>query len=246
MEDQTLYNQITVKNIDDEDFTFWVNREQYLIGAGEIRIFPKFMVRPMLKHLIDKMLIKKDPEGKLLRNQTLRDELASQIVLKEETYQKPVAPTDKELVEKMNTQPELDRVLERNKTRQKEQEPVMIDPSEVDTAPIETPPAGAPLVKSGKVTGKPKDTTVVETQSQPVPPVALAPAPTTETFDQIEDEQNKPLPTRDQMLKYAQDVLKLDVNEPKTKKAWDAMNDEQLFVELGLDKEENLEELGIK
>jgi hypothetical protein len=242
MEDQTLYNQITVKNIDTEDFTFWVNREQYLIGAGEIRIFPKFMVRPMLKHLIDKMLIKKDPEGKLLRNQTMRDELAGKIVLKEETYQKPVAPTDKELVEKMNTQPELDRVLERNKTRQKEQEPVMIDKPEVDTAPIETPPAGAPLVKPGKVIGKLKES-VVETTSQPVP---TTPASTTETFDQIEDEQNKPLPTREQMLKYAQDVLKLDVNEPKTKKAWDAMTDDKLFVELGLDKEENLEELGIK
>lgn len=240
MEDQSLYNQITVKNIDNEDFIFNVNREQYMIRTGEVRVFPKFMVRPMLKHLIDKILIKRDPEGKLLRNQQLRDELAARIVLKEETYEKPSLPSDHEIVERMNQQPELDRILAKNKAGLKTEEPANLIPEpSVDTTKIQTPKS----IKNGKV----KEDVVV-TQSQPVnQPVSTE---VNEVFDQIEAEKGqegetpKQVPAREKMLKYAQEVLKLDVSEPKTKKAWDKMTDKQLFVELGLDKEEDLESLG--
>lgn len=243
MEDQTLYNQITVKNIDNEDFVFKVSREQYMIEAGEVRVFPKFMVRPMLKHLIDKILIKRNPEGKLLRNRKLREELAAKIVLKEETYQKPIVPTDKELVERMNTQPELDRVLEKNKKRQRKKEVKLIDKPKV--VPTEIPSVDKPLVKP-KVKARPKTKTKVKKAEIVVKKSKAIVPTTTETFDQIEDEKKQVVPSRDEMLKYAKNVLRLDINEPKTKKAWDKMSDKKLFVELGLDKEEDLKELGIK
>lgn len=236
MDDQTLYNQITVKNIDNEDFVFKVDRQQYMIKAGEVRVFPKFMVRPMLKHLIDRILIKRDPEGKLLRNQQMRDELASRIVLNEESYQRPTVPSDHELVEHMNQQPELDRILAKNKSSLKKDETPLIDPPAVDTSKIK-------VATPKKSTTKVKE--IVETTSKPVDqPVSVS-----ETFDQLEDEKNQTpadvvIPAREKMMSYAKNVLKMDLEEPKTKKAWDAMSDEKLFVELGLDKEEDLESLG--
>jgi len=226
-EDTTLYNQITVKNIDNEDFIFRVKTERYLIRAGESKIYPKFMVRPFLKHLIDKILIKRDPQGKLLRRMDLREELARQIVLNEAEYEKPVLPTDRELVNKMNKgEPELDRILEKNRSRLKGEESVLTAPPKVDTAKIQTPPSNQPLV--APVVSEPK-------------------TPETENFDQIENEKKTDkIPPRQEMLDYAKNTLKMDLDEPKTKKAWDKMSDEKLFVELGLDKEEDLVELGFK
>jgi len=42
-------------------------------------------------------------------------------------------------------------------------------------------------------------------------------------------------------MKYAEDILKLDISEPKTKKAWEAMSDDQLYKELGLDQQPDFE-----
>jgi len=239
-EDTSLYNQITVKNIDGEDFTFRVVKEHYMIMAGETRIFPKFMVRPLLKHLIDRILIKRDPTGKLLRVQKLRDELAARIVLHEEAFQRPVAPTDHEIVEKMNAEPELDRILKKNKDRlAAEVAPTnLVPPPLVNTddlipasaEPSTTKPAPAKVKSPAK-----KKEEVVETTSQPV-----------EKFDQIEDEKNRPIPSRDEMLKYATKTLGVDLSDDKTKKAWDAMSDEKLYTELQLDQVEDLAELGFK
>lgn len=230
MEDKTLYNQITVKNIDNEDFVFKVNREQYLIRTGETRIFMKFMVRPLLKHLVDKILIKRDPEGKLLRNQKLRDELASKIILNEQVYEKPRTLTDHEMVDQLNSEPELDRVLARNKTKLANEDPTNLIPEpEVDDVPVVAPPGMSA-----------KQTLVPPTE----PETPAAEETPEEKFDQIEEEKNRPIPARSEMLNYAKNTLKLDPDEPKTKKAWDKMSDEKLYKELGLDQEENLEELG--
>jgi len=205
MEDPNLYNQITVKNIDNEDFVFKVEREHYMIKAGETRIFPKFMVRPMLKHLIDKILIKRDIEGKLLRRQDLRDELAARIVLNEEAYERPKTPSDRELVNEMNTkQPELDRILAKNKTAQPDTN--LIPSPKVDTEKAKT-------VRVGKI--KPTETVTPQPS-----PIISEPSTNPEEFAQIKDENNRPMPTRASMMKYAEDILKLDISEPKTKKAW--------------------------
>lgn len=239
MEDSTLYNQITVRNIDSEDFLFKVNREQYMIPANTTRSFPKFMVRPLLKHLIDKILIKRDPEGKLLRNQNLRDELASRIVLNEEQFDKPRIPTDREIVDQMTSkEPELDRILAKNKERAKEEQTNLIPPPDVNTSTV-------------KVDMKKVDVKVQSIKSKQ--PVVNTTKPVSDVdsddeFDQIKDEKEKKsqaeIPSRESMLKYAKDKLMMELDDPKTKKSIDSLTDQQLFVELGLDKEEDLSELG--
>jgi hypothetical protein len=226
-EDPSIWNQVTMKNIDNEDFVFKVNRENYLLRAGEVRHFPKFMTVPALKHLIDKILIKRDPDGKLLSNQNLRDELAAQIILEEVAYQKPSLPTEAEIVMRMNNVSDLDRILTKQKSGLK-QEVVNVIP---------TPPV-----------------VVQETPTNPnipSPPIATVPtndgttAPVVETFDQIKNEENRPKPNRQAMMDYAKNTLKMDLTNEKTQKAFEKMSDDQLFVELGLDKESDLADLGL-
>lgn len=217
-EPQDLYNLVTIKNIDNEDFVFTVNKEPYLIKAGEVRNFPKFMVSIGLKHLIDKILTKRDPEGKLVRRTDLRDELASQIIIEEITYAKPVAPTDEELVEQINKPTDLERLLQKNRESLKQDETLV---------PVPEP-------KLEEVTTPDIPVTVTETPAQPK-----------ETFEQLEQEKQSPpaMPTKAKMLQYAKDTLKLNVDDPKQK--LEKMTVPQLFKELGLDKEEDLEGLGL-
>jgi len=218
--DSDLYNLVTIKNIDSEDFVFTVNKEPYLIKAGETRNFPKFMVNIGLKHLIDKILLKKDPEGKLTRRVDLRDELAAQIIIEEVSYQKPVLPTDEELVQQINRPTDLDRVLQKNKEGLKAND-TLIPP------PVMTQP-------------------VPDLTSMPVeaPVTPITPEQETEHFDGLEEPSVPAMPTKAQLITYAQNTLKLTMDE-KTKKAWDKMKVSELFVELGLDQEEDLAATGV-
>ena len=204
-EDPTLYNQVTVKNIDDEDFVFTVNREKYLIKAGEVRVFPKFMVSPMLKHLIDRLLIKEEPTGAQIRNKQKRDALSNRIVMGEEAYQKPIVPTERQMVDEMNDQPELDRVLERNRKRAKAQD----DQPKAEEAPAKESEFDQikQEAKQKKVKGK-----IAKTKKT-----------------------DKNIPTRDEMMTYAADVLKMDTTNSKNKKALDDLDDATLYHELGMD-----------
>lgn len=226
-EDPSLYNQVTAKNIDDEDFYFKVNRETYSIGAGETRRFPKFMARPLLKHLVDKILIKRDPEGKLLRNQQIRDELGAQIILGEETYEKPVIPTDKELVEKMN-RPELDRILERNKSRVAgNEEPTLISSPKAKLEKVKKTLKEDEITRAAKKSVVPTKAPTKEVEEEPE-----------EDFDGLKTEEGDfELPSRDKMLSYAKNTLKMDLEETETKKRIDSLTDEQLYDELGLNDE---------
>ena len=122
-EDQSIYNIVTLKNIDDEDFVFAVDKQQYVIPAGEARNFPKFMARLALKHLTDKVLQKEDPEGRTLGNQNERDRVGSKILIGEEHYERPVAPTDADIIEEINRPSDMERLLEKNKDILKTQEP---------------------------------------------------------------------------------------------------------------------------
>lgn len=220
-----LYNILTVKNIDNEDFIFSVNKEQYLIKAGETRNFPKFMVNIGLKHLIDKILLKKDPEGKLVRRTDLRDELASQIIIDEVSYAKPQTPTDAEVVEQVNRPSDLERILEKNKKDLKVAEPIdtLIPPPNIDLSTIPETPGQ-----------------ILETLPQTHPEAFEQPQ---ETFEGLEEEKLQPMPTRAKMLAYAKNVLKLTIDDPKQK--LDKMKVPELFEALGLDKEEDLGELGL-
>jgi len=42
-------------------------------------------------------------------------------------------------------------------------------------------------------------------------------------------------PTRQDMLEYARNVLKMDIDNPKTKKEWEKLSDVQLYKELGME-----------
>src|SRR3990170_3987297 len=171
-----LYNIISVKNIDSEDFVFKVNNEPYLIKTGEVRNFPKFMTNIALKHLIDRILLKRDPEGKLQRRLDLRDELASQIIIEEVSYQKPQAPTDEELVQQVNRPTDLDRLLQRNKESLKKDDTVI-------------PP---PVIPQPKPDLEKVDTGAFQ-ESPPSVPVSTSDQPQ-ETFQQLEEEKAQPMP----------------------------------------------------
>ena len=220
-----LYNIISVKNIDSEDFVFKVNNEPYLIKTGEVRNFPKFMTNIALKHLIDRILLKRDPEGKLQRRLDLRDELASQIIIEEVSYQKPQAPTDEELVQQVNRPTDLDRLLQRNKESLKKDDTVI-------------PP---PVIPQPKPDLEKVDTGAFQ-ESPPSVPVSTSDQPQ-ETFQQLEEEKAQPMPTKAKMLAYAKNTLKMDVSDPKQK--LDKMTNPELYKALGLDKEEDLKELGL-
>ena len=225
-EPANLYNLVTIKNIDDEDFIFTVNKEPYLIKAGEVRNFPKFMVNIGLKHLIDKILLKRDPEGKLVRRIDLRDELASRIIIEEVSYEKPKAPTDEELVQQINRPTDLDRLLQKNKDGLKK-ETNLIPTPEPDLETVE-----APELPTTELNDSPVDTLPASDQPE-------------ETFAQLEEEKQavQAMPSKAKMLEYARDTLKMNVNDPKQK--LDKMTAPELFTTLGLDKEESLEELGL-
>ena len=129
-EDQTQYNIVTLKNIDDEDFIFAVNKTQYVIPAGEIRRFPKFMATLGYKHLVDKLLIKEDPEGRALTNQKKRDEIGSKILVDEKEYERPQLPTDAQILEEMNRPSEMDRLLDKNRSKLETQEDAVVTTDE--------------------------------------------------------------------------------------------------------------------
>jgi len=108
-----LYNIVTIQNIDNEPFEFAHNSTPYLLLAGEVKNFPKFIADLAVKHLIDRMLEKQDHTGKSMANAALRAELASKIVRREEKYTRPENPSDAEVVANMNPKSDLDKALEK-------------------------------------------------------------------------------------------------------------------------------------
>ena len=108
-----LYNIVTIQNIDNEPFEFAHNSTPYLLLAGEVKNFPKFIADLAVKHLIDKVLEKQDRTGKSMANSAMRADLASRIVRKEEKYARPANPSDDDVVASMNPKSDLDRALEK-------------------------------------------------------------------------------------------------------------------------------------
>jgi len=207
------YSIISVKNIDTKDFVFSVDKAQYMIGAGETRNFPRFMARLAIKHLIDKLANDEDEEGKLIKDKNWRNKQAAKIVVGEQEYEKPEVPTDDEIVEEIN-QSDLDSVLAKNKKSLKSSKPI-IEPPPVDIEKLETPkPKEAPkkLKKRAKIT---EDKTKKK-----------------EKFAGLEP---KKLPSREEMLKYAEDTLKMDLSDEKTMKAFKKLSSKELYEELQME-----------
>lgn len=209
-ENQTNYNIVTLKNIDDEDFIFSVNKVQYVIPAGKSRRFPKFMATLAYKHLVDKLLLKEDPEGTLLGNQGKRDEVGTKILISEETYEQPEVPTDGQIVEEMNKPSDIDRLLEKNKRVLKKEEPPVAT-TDKDII-IEKPEA--PATAEEKFDGLEVDPTIEG-----------------ESATGVTDATSE-LPSREEMMDYAENTLMLNVAHHMTKKRLAKLSDEELYAEL--------------
>jgi len=205
------YNIITVKNIDDETFYFKVDGQPYSINGGETRNFPKFMANLAVKHLIDRLLIKKDQEGRLLSNKNERAALAEQIVVGEQDYAVAVVPTDQEIVEEINDS-DIDSVLDRKK------EETFIPAPQPDFQVQVTNDAGATTITA--------DATITEEKPKK--------KSKKEEVKKKDEFVGLKVPPRAEMMKHAQYVLKMNIDDPKTKSGLAKLSDEELYLELGM------------
>src|SRR3990167_5059351 len=113
---------ITIQNTDNEDFEFFYDRASgnypYTIKAGEIKRFPRFLATHCIKHLIDKIMNKRQQKTS---NETIRQTLADKIIVEEEVFQQaPVlseADITKREVDRLNRPSDLDRLLDKRKEK---------------------------------------------------------------------------------------------------------------------------------
>jgi len=259
-EPTNLYDWIFLQNIDDEDFRFYTDGTPYEIEAGQARAFPRFMARIALKHLITKILHKRDPEGKLAKNVREREILAAQIVLEERPMAMPVKRSqdeiNQELVSKMNTASDLENVLKRRKDSLRSVNPSQDtddhgNPIAQPKKPLIPPPAvippsvapgsvtdgaeDAPPPKTAKTEAKIKSTKTKAVETNEDGPTKL-PA---EIKDNDSGEGTKfKVPTREVLMAYAKNDLKMDMTDKKTLAAFEKMTDEDLAIELAYPMDE--------
>jgi len=202
------WNIVAVHNIDDEDFVFEYDARSgnppYVIPAGEVKRFPKFLAKHAIKHLVDKIMIKNNQR---ISNQEARRDLMEQIIVGEESFQpepeKSEAEKTKEVVDRVNAPSEVDRILDKIKEGEKRAEKALKEKKPT---------------KSGAT---PED---VETFA------GLKKAK--RTSDKPEKESPRPVPTRQEIYKYAEDVLKMTIDD-KTRKKLDKMKVSELLKEVG-------------
>lgn len=212
------YNIITLKNIDNEDFTFEYDSSTgnppYMIPAGQIKRFPSFLAEHALKHLIDKILTK---QNKKTNNQEARQALASLIVIEEENFQSPaqLTPAQQQAkeVESLNKPSDLEGILQRNKDRLKGEEPT--------ARPAVTPTTEDVPTEEEKFEG-------LEPGEEPIKGDELD---TTEPVGQEPPVKVKAVPTRGEIYKYAEKQGM--VLGEKELKVYDRMNIPELLKELG-------------
>lgn len=202
------YDIVALQNIDDEDFVFEYDRSRgnypYLIRAGEVKRFPRFLAEHALKHLIDKILNKRKEKT---NNEMIRKSLASQIVIGEETFQQQPVKSEvdrlKEEVDRMNQPSELESILKKQRSAEKK------------GVPDETPPTTV-LAEEEKFAGLGPTVDTTETLPTPASPVP----------------EVKAVPTRSEIYAYAQNKMGMTMDE-KTKKEWDKMKVDELLREVG-------------
>ena len=213
---QSAYDIISLHNIDDEDFVFEYDKSQgnypHVIPAGEIKRLPRFLARHATKHLIDKILTKR---GERISNENLRESLANQIVIEEETFQTPPQKTEAELqnerIKDLNKPSDLDAVLIRNKEKLKERQEAVAE----QTLPIE--PKEEEKFEGLEKGEEPVKGDEVDTTDKEVPPAK---------------EEVKPVSTRKEIYKYAVDKLDFEMTD-KMKARLDKMSVQELLKEVG-------------
>lgn len=204
---------ITLQNIDDEDFMFEYNSSEgnppYVIPAGEIARFPQFLAEHALKHLIDKILTKNEQKT---NSESLRMELANQIIIGEENAQRGEQLTEAQKlqkeVEEMNKPTTLEGILEKRKAEQEHKEDVEAE-EEGEKVSTET--------FEGLEDDEPKKDARKEKRE---PDVIKA-----------KDGEAAPLPTRAELYLYAEKEVNMILDD-KSKKKFDKMKVTELVKEL--------------
>ena len=127
LQKSSSFDIVTLHNIDSDDFVFEYNKSEggypYTIKANAVSRFPRFLAEHALKHLIDKVLNKRKMKT---NNETVRQELAMQIVVEEEVFQKGAQKTEAErqheMVKELNKPSDLEMVLKKYKEQAKTEE----------------------------------------------------------------------------------------------------------------------------
>lgn len=237
------YDAVTIKNVDDEDFTFVYDKVKgyypHTIKAREIKTLPRFLAVHAVKHLVDKILIKRKVR---VSNLPARQNLAEMIVIHEEVLQqdpiKSEAEKMQEDINRMNAPSELDSIL---KKRRENGEPLPEDMSDIDEI-IGTKKSQSPLEET-----KPEPVEVPKTVEKK------------EVFEQLEEEekeveedsviseQKKPvenkavnLPTKDELKNYAVEEVGMTMDD-KLKVKFDNMSEAELVKELQYPLERKLQ-----
>jgi len=203
---------VTLQNIDDEDFVFEYNASEgnppYLMPAGEVVRYPDFIARLALKHLIDKILNKRNERTD---NEALRTELANQIVIGEESAPQKAALTEAQRlikeVEELNKPSALDSVLAK---RKEENDYKREAKKEEKKQTIET---------GDDFEGLEDEPEVVKSETK------------TEESPKVETTEVKAKPTRNELYTFAEKEMNLTLDE-KTIKKFDKMKVEDLMKEL--------------
>jgi len=186
------YDVVAIQNIDDEDFTFEYDRSRgnfaHVIPAGQVRRFPRFLAEHALKHLIDKILNKQNVSTAHLSR---RQELATQIVINEESFApapaKPEAEKLREEVENLNKPSELDVIL--NKRRAEAEAKPKAEEQVIET----------PKVEEEKFEGLEDTTKEAPTEELPI----------------------RPTPTRKEIIAYARKQgMTIDADAEKKFTSW--------------------------
>lgn len=230
---RSQHDIITIRNIDNEDFTFEYGRSEgnypYTIKVGETARYPRFLAEHAVKHLIDKILNKQKTKT---NNAIARQQLADQIVMSEDVFQRRPQLSEAERlrheVEELNQPSDLDLVLDRVKKNAEATIPKKESEIPTDT-PTPTPPQEEKFeeIEKDKLQ-KPKEPVQPEETPKPTPTV-VSPEPT--ATDSDEKPEALTLPTRQQLYEYAVNTIKIELT-PDTRKAFDKMSITKLVKEL--------------
>ncbi|HEC66918.1 MAG TPA: hypothetical protein ENI23_16710 [bacterium] len=199
------YKTILLQNIDDEDFMFEYNASEgnppWLMPKSEVVKYPEFLAVHALKHLIDKILNKR---GERTNNQVLRDELANQIIVGEESSPQQAQPTPSEKlrkeVDELNQPSTLDKILTKRKKETEHKEEIAKE-EKGEVSKIEERFEGL---------GGTGTTTSVVKASEEIKKVAKKALK--------QPKKTGALPTKKELLDFAEHELNMTMDEKTTKK----------------------------
>lgn len=194
MDDQDRYTIVTIQNIDTEDFHFAYNKRPYMVAAGEVRRFPKFLAEHCMKHLIDHILNKKDIKTS---NVEERSKLATQIYVGEERLDAPPVKNEDEIIAEqvadLNKPSDLENILSKKREE--------INPIGEITEGI-TSTSGTPSVSFNATTASTEE--FVGLKDTPPP----SEKPVEESRGEVKAEPNK-APTKEDIRAYVVNDMKL-------------------------------------